>query len=114
MKGKVTPITKSKAELSICLHDGTCIKGENKINNSDLQTVGISSISYAENVELNPHAEFAIMKADIIILGPGNYYCSVLPNLIVEGCKEALCRTPAKIVFPVNLTNKQYVALESE
>lgn len=107
VQGKVVPITKSKAELSICLQDDTCVKGENRINNSDLQTVGISTISYTEHVELNPHAEFAIMKADIIILGPGNYYCSVVPNLIVKGCKEILQKTPAKIVFPVNLTNKQ-------
>ena len=106
VKGRVVPITKSKAELSICLTDDSCIKGENTINHADLQTIGITSISYTDGVTLNPHAKDAIMNADIIILSPGNYYCSVLPNLIVEGCKDALQKTEAKIIFPVNLTNK--------
>jgi uncharacterized cofD-like protein len=107
VKGKVVPITKSQAELSICLKDDVCIKGENVINHADLQTVGISSITYTERVTLNPHAYDAIQAADIVILGPGNYYCSVIPNLIVEGFKEAIQKTQAKVIFPVNLTNKQ-------
>ncbi len=106
VKGKVIPITKSKAELSVCLNDGSCITGENKINHADLKTIGIESLSYKEGVMLNPHAHQAIMNADVIILGPGNYYCSIIPNLIVEGCTEALQATKAKVIFPVNLTNK--------
>ncbi len=107
VKGKVIPITKSQAELSICLKDDSCIKGENTINHADLQTVGIESITYTDGVELNPHAYDALQKADIIILGPGNYYCSIVPNLIVDGFKEAIQTTSAKVIFPVNLTNKQ-------
>jgi uncharacterized cofD-like protein len=106
VKGKVVPITKSKAELSICLADDSCIQGENTINHADLQTIGITGIKYNDGVTLNPHAKDAIMDADIIILGPGNYYCSVIPNLIVEGFKEVIQTTSAKIIFPVNLTNK--------
>ncbi len=106
VKGKVIPITKSQAELSVCLNDGSCITGENKINHADLKTIGIESLSYKEGVMLNPHAHQAIMNADVIILGPGNYYCSILPNLIVEGCREVLQETKAKVIFPVNLTNK--------
>ena len=107
VKGKVVPITKEKAELLICLADGTCINGEDKINHADLQTTGITSIAYTKGVALNPHAVEVIMRADVIILGPGNYYCSIIPNLIVEGFKEAIQATKAKVIFPVNLTNKQ-------
>lgn len=107
VRGKVIPVTKSKADLVITLNDGSTIAGENTINHANLQASGIASISYAESVELNPHAKDAICEADTIILGPGNYYCSVLPNLIVRGFQEALQDTHAKIVFPVNLTNKQ-------
>lgn len=106
VRGRVVPITKSKAELSICLTDDTCIKGEDTINHADLQTLGIASIEYTDGVTLNPHAYDALQKADIIILGPGNYYCSVVPNLIVQGFKEAIQETTAKVIFPVNLTNK--------
>jgi uncharacterized cofD-like protein len=107
VQGKVVPITKSKAELSLCLSDSTCIAGENRINHADLQTKGISALSYSKEVEINPHAKQAIIDADVIILGPGNYYCSVIPNLIVKGFKEALKQSRAKLIFPVNLTNKQ-------
>lgn len=107
VKGRVIPITKSQAELSICLKDDACIKGESTINHADLQTIGILSMEYTEEVVLNPHAKDALAEADVIILGPGNYYCSVIPNLIVSGFKEALQDVKAKIIFPVNLTNKQ-------
>ncbi len=107
VRGKVIPITKSKAELSICLVDDICIKGENTINHADIQTVGIKSITYTEGVALNPHAEASLLEADVIILGPGNYYCSVVPNVIVDGFKEVIQTTKAKVIFPVNLTNKQ-------
>ncbi len=39
-------------------------------------------------------------------MGPGNYYCSVIPNLIVEGFKQAIAASSAKIILPINLTNK--------
>ena len=107
VRGRVIPITNAKAELQVTLNGNGSIKGENAINNADLQTKGISSISYVEKVDLNPHAKSALTNADIIILGPGNYYCSVVPNLIVDGFKEAIVATKAKLVFPVNLTNKQ-------
>lgn len=107
VKGYVIPITTSKAELSMTLCNSSCIKGENAINYADLQTEGISSFLYTEGVRLNPHAKEALLQADLIILGPGNYYCSVVPNLIVNGFRGALQESQAKIVFPVNLTNKQ-------
>lgn len=107
VRGKVVPITTSKVELSICLLDDSCIKGEDKINHTDLQTKGITSISYTDKAQINPHAKKALLEADIIILGPGNYYCSIIPNLIVQGFKEVLGKSHAKIIFPVNLTNKQ-------
>ncbi len=107
VKGTVIPITKEKAELLICLSDETCINGEDSINHADLQSTGITDIRYADKVSLNPHARNAILEADIVILGPGNYYCSVIPNLIVDGCKEAIGGAVAKVVFPINLTNKQ-------
>lgn len=106
IKGKVIPVTNNKAELIVTLRDGTILLGENVINHSPIQQKGVESITYKGDVHLNDHAHQAILEADCIVLGPGNYYCSVLPNLIVEGFKEALTATQAKIIFPVNLTNK--------
>jgi uncharacterized cofD-like protein len=108
VKGRVIPITKNKVELCATLHDGTVVKGERNINQVDLQSAGAPVISYCDGrAEINPHAKEALLQADVIILGPGNYYCSVIPNVIVEGFQEALRETKAKVVFPVNMTNKQ-------
>lgn len=106
VKGVVIPVTKNKAELAILLSDKRLIEGENKINHSNIQDVGIESIFYKDDVTLNENAREAILKADYIILGPGNYYCSVIPNLIVNGFKEAILESKAKIILPINLTNK--------
>jgi uncharacterized cofD-like protein len=104
--GKVIPITKNKAELYITLLNGKILEGENAIQNANLQDVGIKNVFYKNNVELNENAKEAILKADYIILGPGNYYCSVVPSLIVDGFEEAICKSKAKIILPINLTNK--------
>jgi len=106
VNGKVVPVTQNKAELVITLLDGKVLDGENKIQDANTQDVGIKDISYKNHVELNKNAEEAILKADFIILGPGNYYCSVIPNLIVNGFRETILESKAKIILPINLTNK--------
>ncbi|MBI3888688.1 YvcK family protein [Candidatus Nomurabacteria bacterium] len=106
VKGAVIPITNNKAELSILLSNGKTIQGENKINHSDIQNIGIDKIFYKNSVELNEKAKRAILEADYIILGPGNYYCSLIPNLIVKDFRETIINSKAKIILPINLTNK--------
>ncbi len=50
-----------------------------------------------------PEAVTAIMEADWVVLGPGSWYTSVLPHLLVPGLRDALCRTPARVVVSMNL-----------
>lgn len=107
VKGKVIPITNNKAELVVTLHDGEKLYGENSLNHASVQEKGVAHIGYSTDVTLNPHAEQAILDADCVVLGPGNYFCSIVPCLITAGFKEALKKTEAKIIFPINLTNKQ-------
>lgn len=106
VNGRVIPVTNNKATLSILLKNGKTIEGENKINHSDLEEIGIEQIYYKDDVKLNENARQAILDADYIILGPGNYYCSIVPNLIVRGFREAIVESSAKIILPINLTNK--------
>jgi uncharacterized cofD-like protein len=107
IKGKVVPVTEDIANLVISLQDGTELLGENTINHADIQSTGFKKLSFQKVVSINEHAKKAILEADLIVLGPGNLYCSVLPNLIVDGFKEALKETKAKIVVLINLTNKK-------
>lgn len=107
VSGVVIPITRNKAELSVSLSDGALIEGQVEIDHTDLQSSGIKRFFYKDKVEISVNARRAILDADYIIIGPGNYYCSVIPNLIVEGFSEAMKESKAKIILPINLTNRQ-------
>lgn len=106
VKGTVIPVTRDKADLVVLLSSGAILEGEHKIDEADLQQSSVKGISFKNNVGLNKNAKDAILKADFIILGPADFYTSLLPNLIVKGFKEALLASKAKIILPVNLTNK--------
>src|SRR3990167_35743 len=107
IKGKVIPITHDSAKLCIMLSNNKLIEGEVKIqNDAGIQKHGLKKIFYKTEVLLDEHAKEPLLNADIIILGPGNYYCSVVPNLIVKGFKETIKKSKAKVIFPINLTNK--------
>lgn len=105
VNGRVVPVTSNKADLVVALKDGSILQGENELNHGSLEK-GLKSISYKGDVVINDHARKAIVRADVIVLGPGNYYCSLVPNLIVDGFREAIHESQARIVLPVNLTNK--------
>ena len=54
----------------------------------------------------NPEATRAIREADLVVLGPGDMYTSLVPNLLVDGISAALARARATIVYVVNLMTK--------
>lgn len=107
VNGKVIPITKDKADLSLVLSNGDMVEGQVNITNTDIQGIGLKKIFYKNNVKLNNNAKLAIEKANYIIVGPGDYFGSVVPNIIVNGFKEAISKSKAKIIFPINLTNRR-------
>ena len=107
VKGKVLPVTGHSIDLYLKLNDGSILKGENQINHSDFESIGVSELYVTEDMEINPHAKYSIENADYIIIGPGNHYCSVLPALSIKGIKEAFYNTKAKIIYISNLTNKK-------
>ena len=57
-------------------------------------------------VETTPEVKKAILAADIITLGPGDLYTSIIPNLCVEGVVEAIKKSTAKKIFVANLMTK--------
>lgn len=107
IRGIVIPITKDNAELSMSFSNGTKMDGEMTIDRANLQDLQIDKISYKDKVELNEDAKKAMLEADYIIFGPGDYYTSILPNVVVDGFTEALGESKAKIILPINLINKK-------
>jgi uncharacterized cofD-like protein len=107
IKGKVIPVTIHQVRLKMILNDRKVLEGEKEIYLSQEIDQGYSSIFLEPYGKANPRAIDEIMNADLVVLGPGGLYTSLIPNLLVEGVSQALRKTPAKKVFVVNLMNRK-------
>lgn len=107
VKGKVIPVLDRVAVLQAKRIDGTLLVGENAINHIDCEENCIESVQISEDANINEHAKKAIDYAHFIIIGPGNHFCSILPNLVISGVQDAFRTTRAKVMYVVNLTNKR-------
>jgi len=107
VQGKVLPVTLKPPRLLAEMEDGRIIKGESSLDTfkPEIWTV-VKKVWLEPRVPINPRAKEAILKADCVILSPGDFYTSLIPNLIVDGMKEALRKTKATIIYFVNLVTK--------
>ena len=98
IRGRIFPATAANVTLTARLKDGTVVVGESKISKSR-QPIDLVSILPRRCRPL-PETLEAIAQADVITLGPGSLYTSVIPNLLVQGIPEAIAASPAfKAVF---------------
>ncbi len=107
IKGKVLPVTLDKAQLCAELEDASIIRGETNIDIPKHDgSLKIKRVFLDQ--EASPYLEVldAIKDADKIIIGPGDLFTSVIPNLLVEGIPLALSHTKAKKIFVCNLMTK--------
>ncbi len=107
INGEVIPVTLTRTRLCATLSNGTQIEGETNIDIPKHDgTLKIKNIFLKPEVDANPDAVKAIQEADIIVLGPGDVYTSILPNLIVKGIADAIKISKAKLVYNVNIMTK--------
>ncbi len=109
VKGEVIPVIVSDTNLFLQLKNGKLLRGENEINqNMKVEQIGVSRIFLDPKPRANPLAIERLLEADLIIIGPGNHYCSVIPNLLVPGIPEAIRESQAKVVYNGNLVSKRW------
>ena len=107
VEGSVIPVTLKQTKLFAELESGAIIKGESNIDVPKHDgRLKIKKVWLEPTAKINPNAAKAIMNADIVIIGPGDLYTSIIPNLLVSGMRNALRKTKAKIVYMVNLMTK--------
>lgn len=107
VRGEVIPVTEQDISLSLELADGRTLRGENEINQSrELQSCGVKKLGFSGRVRAYEKAIARVRQADMIVIGPGNLYCSLLPNLIIRDFAEAIRTSGADVVYVSNLTNK--------
>jgi uncharacterized cofD-like protein len=100
-RGHIYPATTSNIELEALLEDGTRVRGETKITASKGRIQELFLIP--PDVEPLPQTLEAIARADVITLGPGSLFTSLIPNLLVRGIAQAIVNSPAIKVYICNL-----------
>jgi uncharacterized cofD-like protein len=108
VSGKVLPVTLDKANLVAILKDGTRIFGEAKVDRRRIKPkIPIERVYLSPKAKIFEGAKKALGQADLVVLGPGDLFTSIVPTLLVEGMTQALYKSKAKVVFVVNLMTKK-------
>ncbi len=108
VSGTVLPVTAEKVDLVAEYSDGVKLVGEHEIDEPDISRGKNRIINlYAEpTAPITESAKTAILEADLVVLGPGDVFTSVLANCVIDGVPEAITATEAKVVYVCNLMTK--------
>jgi uncharacterized cofD-like protein len=109
--GVILPVTTDKATLVAELTDGSRIYGERAIDMPSWDQRGkIQDVflvpHHADEIKVYPPVVDAIENADYIILGPGDLFTSIVPNLVVPGVSQAIEKSSGKLIYIVNIMTK--------
>ncbi|WP_394139757.1 gluconeogenesis factor YvcK family protein [Cytobacillus oceanisediminis] len=101
VRGKVLPAANQSVVLHAEMEDRTIVSGESKIPYSGKKIKRV--FLTPKNIKALPETLQAIRQADMIIIGPGSLYTSILPNLLVPKLGSEVCHSKAKKVYICNL-----------
>lgn len=107
IRGQVIPSVLKQVRLCARLEDGSIVRGESNIDvpkhNGELR---IKSIWLDPPCDAAPKALHVIQEADMIVIGPGDLFSSILPNFAARGLSEAVRESKAKKVYVCNMMTK--------
>jgi uncharacterized cofD-like protein len=105
VRGDIIPVTLDNVRLVAEYEDGSRVVGEHYIDEPKVHKEIVNFYLDSSAKALDSALE-AIGKTDFIILGPGDLYTTLLPNLLVNGITEKIKKSKAKVVFVANLMSK--------
>lgn len=105
IRGQILPAAQEPLVLNALFEDGTIAVGESSIasHRKKIQEVLVTTMEGEQAVHASPRVVDAIMEADMIILGPGSLYTSILPNLMIKEIGDAIVKTDAEVVYICNI-----------
>ena len=108
VRGTVLPVTEDKVHIVATYDDGVIVEGEHAIDEPPEERYEnhIVHLTTNPNATITVDAKKAIEEADMIVLGPGDLYTSLLANCVVEGVSDAIINSSARFVFITNLMTK--------
>ena len=103
--GRILPVTNDSVQLEATFENGASVRGESKISAAKKeQNCRIHHVRLLpEHTPALPAAVEAIRNAEVILLGPGSLYTSVIPNLLVDGVSEAVAESAALKIYVCNI-----------
>jgi len=106
VRGQIIPSTLANVTLCAKTDDARTIHGESSISETKAKGRIKEVFLLPEDPPAHPETVRSILEADMIILGPGSLYTSVLPNLLVEGVRRAFVASPALKVYVCNVATQ--------
>lgn len=106
LDGSVIPVTQETVDLKIHYVDGTSAVGEHVLDEVGDNPKKISRVELVPPTRLNPLARQALLDADLIIIGPGDFYANMMGVLLCEDTKEVFSQIRGKIMYIVNLMTR--------
>lgn len=101
VRGRVLPAANQSILLEARMTDGSIVMGESNIPKANKKIDRVSL--HPESIEALPEAVEAIEEADLILVGPGSLFTSVIPNLLVKGIQDALKNSEAHKIYITNV-----------
>lgn len=107
VKGDIIPVSYDDVRLVATYEDGTQVVGEHHIDEpSHDGQLKITNLETKPAATLSAEAKHALLDADLIILGPGDFFTNTIANLIIDGAVETIKESKAKVLFVSNLMTK--------
>lgn len=105
VKGEILPAAQEALVLNAFFTDGTMVSGESQIahHRKKIDHVNVTTQAGELARYASPRVVEAIMNADMIVLGPGSLYTSILPNLMIQEIADAIVQTKAEVVYICNI-----------
>lgn len=104
VRGRIVPASLEDVTLGAHLRNGETIRGESIIPNRGSQPDSV--FIEPPDVRAHPQAVRALLEADLIVIGPGSLYTSILPNLLVPQIGQAFLESDAHKVFVSNVATQ--------
>lgn len=109
IQGIVLPTTTTRTTLCALFDDGTVVKGESKVDLGEGRPLSahVTKVWHEPESDCYVDAYMSILNSDLVIIGPGDLYTSVITNLLVRGVGESIKNTKAKKVYICNLMTEE-------
>lgn len=107
VEGDIIPISYDDVRLVATYENGLEVTGEHEIDEPEHDgKLQITNVKLQPSTSISDDAREAMLKADYIVIGPGDFYTNTVPNFVVDGVPQALKQSSAKKIFVSNLMTK--------